>query len=290
MRRDHNHHKKAAQQNSPTVQDSSVAASAPAARGVMSLSAIKTSDHQRSITDEELWAIRQMQCASLIRLKRLDGRAVAAAIGMPYENVRQAIEGEAQAMRKSDWERLMEISGFDLETGRLNRNFPHFIHVDDSRIADLRCISGLMADAKAARIQCNERRLLGMFSKGPSLTVIQNDHVRIVCIEHTKMSSMSHIPDCQWARKSEEDSIVKTALPADRFIKGDLTSTEFDDLFSRGDRMTLDRIEILARANHVTFEEIAEFIQQRGDQKERDRLTRMRTVGHEEAGRSVAHG
>lgn len=286
MRRDHGKKSHQSRQDLAPEQDAQMSS----ARGVLSLSAARSSDVPGSLSEEALWATRQQQCSSLVRLKRLDVRASAAAIGMPYENVRQAIAGESQAMRNSDWERLMEIAGFDLETGRLNRNFPHFIHVDEERISDLKCVSSLMADAKAARIQCGERRLLGMFSKSPSITVIQNDHVRIVCLEHTKTSSMSYIPDCQWARKSEEDSVVKTTLSADRFIKGDLTSTEFDDLFSRGARVTLERIEILARANHVTFEEIAEFIQQRGDQKEQDRLTRMRSVGQEDRGRLTAHG
>ena len=113
--------------------------------------------------------------------------------------------------------------------------------------------------------------------------MLQNAHVRVVCIDYNRIGVVGRIQDCRWARKTEKASVVPTKLAIDRFLSGDLTGTEFDELFDLEGKLTWDRIAMLARANHVSMEEIIDFIHERGDLKEQERLQRMRAVVNDDS-------
>jgi hypothetical protein len=251
---------------------------------------VVATESPHAFEEEAVFDLRQKRrVAALVRLKKLDVRATSAALGLPFENVSLSVGGEWDAMRDAEWARLSEIVGIDPETGKLHRNFPHYLHlVSAASQEDLKEVRGLLMDLLAAvaipRPSEKEANLswwarLFYKSQDPKVLILQNEHVRVVILQHwTALHVIDLLQDCGWARETEAASRIKTAIALERFLAGDLNASEFDDLFDLEKKMTWKRVALLARANHVSIEELIAFIKQRGDELEEERKQRLKTV------------
>lgn len=212
------------------------------------------------------------------RLKRIDTAALAAMLGMPTDNVRKALSGVEEALRAPEWDRVIEIMGIDPETARLNRSMPHFIHVTPATLDAFKALESVFLNMRAARMSFNEGLMARLRNKQPHVAVMQNDHLRIVLIEHEGVRAMNAINGVDWARGSEQASLVKSVFSRDRFIAGDLTAIEFDTLFAGDRRIDWSYVELVARANRVSMEDIVNYIQSVGEQKSHEAQTYLKVV------------
>jgi len=211
-------------------------------------------------------------------LKRIDTAALAAMLGMPTDNVRKALSGVEEALRAPEWDRVIEIMGIDPETARLNRSMPHFIHVTPATLDAFKALESVFLNMRAARMSFKEGLIARLRNKQPRVAVMQNDHLRIVLIEHEGVRAINAINGVDWARGSEQASLVKSVFSRDRFIAGDLTAIEFDTLFAGDRRIDWNYVELVARANRVSMEDIVSYIQSVGEQKSHEAQTYLKVV------------
>lgn len=222
---------------------------------------------------------RCMDHAVLVfRLKQISIGALSAMLGMPSENVRQALGGMYEALRAPEWDRLIEIMGIDPETSRLNRKMPHFLHVTKANLLAFKALEDAFVTMRAARMDFDERWIDRIRNKAPKVAVMQNDHLRVVVIEHQGVQAIDAINGVEWARGTEKASRLKSSLERERFIAGDMTAIEFDLLFAGDRRIDWDYIELVARANRVSMEDIVTYIKSVGDKKAEENASYLKVV------------
>lgn len=203
----------------------------------------------------------------LYRVKKIDLSTLACTIAMPIENVRQALGGVMDALRRAEWEKVIAITGLDVKTGRLARGTPHFIFHDDATKKLIETLAPLFNNTKAARLDFNERhRLFG--KKTNRILMLQNDHLRVVVIEAPKQSFMSAVKTSKWFLETEKRSVVKTSFAKSRFVSCDMSAIDFDAVFNPNGALDWGHVDTVARANRVSIEEIITFIKAEGDRKE----------------------
>lgn len=212
------------------------------------------------------------------KLKRIDTAALATMLGMPTDNVRKALSGMEEALRAPEWDRVIEIMGIDPQTARLNRSMPHFIHVTPASLQAFQALENMFLNMRAARMQFDDGLMKRLRNKAPHVAVMQNDHLRVVLIEHEGVRALEAINGIEWARGSEKASQVKAVFSRDRFVAGDLTAIEFDTLFAGDRRINWDYVELVARANRVSMEDIVGYIQSVGEEKSQDAQTYLKVV------------
>lgn len=212
------------------------------------------------------------------KLKRIDTAALATMLGMPTDNVRKALSGMEEALRAPEWDRVIEIMGIDPQTARLNRSMPHFIHVTPASLQAFQALESIFLNMRAARMQFDDGLIKRLRNNAPRVVVMQNDHLRVVLIEHEGVRALESVNGIEWARGSEKASQVKAVFSRDRFVAGDLTAIEFDTLFAGDRRIDWDYVELVARANRVSMEDIVGYIQSVGEQKSHDAQTYLKVV------------
>lgn len=214
----------------------------------------------------------------LSKLKRIDTAALATMLGMPTDNVRKALTGVEEALRAPEWDRLIEIMGIDPQTARMSRAMPHFIHVTPATRQSFQALEGAFINMRAARMQFDDTLVDRIRNKAPRIAVMQNDHLRIVVIEHEGVRALDSINQFEWARGSEKASQVKSVFKRERFVAGDLTAIEFDTIFAGDRRIDWQYVELVARANRVSMEDIVGYIQSVGEEKSKDAQTYLKVV------------
>lgn len=240
---------------------------------------VKRNDFSTVMSSPEQLRQRCMDHAVLVfRLKRIGIGALSAMLGMPSENVKQALGGMHEALRAPEWDRLIEIMGVDPETSRLSRTMPHFLHVTKDNLLAFKALEEAFVNMRAARMDFNDRWIDRLRNKLPKIAVMQNDHLRVVVVEHDGVQAIDALSGVEWARGTEKASQLKSSFERDRFIAGDMTSIEFDMLFAGDRRINWDYVEIVARANRVSMEDIVGYIKSVGDKKAEENAAYLKVV------------
>lgn len=225
--------------------------------------------------------------SAVATLKGISDDAIAAAINVPVGSVSAWLSGRNVGYREDMLALLGTFLGVDLETGRLSDDRVHIFDLSKLPLTSskdridvcLQVVGYMLRDAKFAGIRLGSvTRLTG--SKTPKVRVGQNHNSRAVFIGGScltfkpQFDPLAHGSSCQWAAGDAAKSVVSVIDPVmiRRVENGDLTISEFDQLFRGPGSTTMADVEMAARVNGLTNEEIVEWIETIGAARAQQRL------------------
>lgn len=225
--------------------------------------------------------------SAVATLKGISDDAIAAAINVPVGSVSAWLSGRNVGYREDMLALLGSFLGVDLESSRLSQDRVHIFDLSKLPLTSskeridvsLQVVGYLLRDAKFAGIRLGSgSRITG--NKSPKVRVGQNNNSRAVFIGGScltfkpQFDPAVHGSACQWAAADAAKSVVTVTDPVmiRRVENGDLTISEFDQLFRGPSSTTLDDVEMAARVNGLTNEEIVEWIETIGAARAQHRL------------------
>lgn len=222
--------------------------------------------------------------SAVATLKGISDEAIAAAINVPVGSVSAWLSGRNVGYREDMLALLGAFLGVNLQTARLSSDRVHIFDMSKLPLTASRdrieicfmAIGHLMRGAKFASIRMGSKAG-GAKSK---VRVGQNHDSRAVFIAgkcltfKAQFDPAEHGSDCQWAAGDATNSTVSISDPVmiRRVQTGDLTIGEFDQLFRAPSSTTLADVEMAARVNGLTHEEIINWIETVGAARAQQRL------------------
>lgn len=220
---------------------------------------------------------------SVALLKGLTNSEIANAVNVPKNTIDAYLAGRKVGFREDIRKNIAGFLGVDLATCRLSSDRVHIFALNKLPFATkkecfdkhMRHISYLLRDSKAAklefphlsRMERNAARLRGAH-------VMQNASSRAIfiggwCLGFHATLDMESFKDCKWASGKVGTSLVQVlerSLSL-RIADGDVTAMEFDEIFRGADAISWADIEMSARINQVSRDEIHEWIETIGQRR-----------------------
>lgn len=250
--------------------------------------------------DASIGAVENLLCA-VARLKGIGDDAISNAINVPLSSVAAFFSGRNVGFREDVRQQLAAFLGVDLSTNRLSDDRVHIfdlsrlpVMMGRERFATHMDTMGiLLREARAAIVEIAGRGGLSSVG-GQRVRVVQNKHSRAVflsgrCAGFRAEFDPARHPQCQWAGSDKGKSVIKVSDPvlAGRILCGDLTISEFDQIFRGPGATSWADVEMAARVNGVICEEIVEWIETVGSARAIQRLRTQETPA-ERWGRETA--
>lgn len=234
--------------------------------------------------------LETLLCA-VARLKGIGDDAIANAINVPLSSVSAYFSGRNVGFREDVRQQLAAFLGVDLVTSRLSDDRVHIF--DLSRLPVLMgrdhfdslmgAMGILLREARAAIVEISGRGGIRSVS-GQRVRVVQNKHSRAVflsgrCAGFRAEFDPVRLTQCQWAGADKSKSVIKVSdhILAGRILCGDLTISEFDQIFRGPGATSWADVEMAARVNGVICEEIVEWIETVGSARALQRLRTQET-------------
>lgn len=220
---------------------------------------------------------------SVALLKGLTNSEIANAVNVPKNTIDAYLAGRKVGFREDIRKNIAGFLGIDLATCRLSSDRVHIFALNKLPFATkkecfdkhMRHISFLLRDGKAAklefphlsRMERNAARLRGAH-------VMQNASSRAIfiggwCLGFHATLDLESFKDCKWASGKVSTSLVQVVERSLslRIADGDVTALEFDEIFRGPDAISWADIEMSARINQVSREEIHEWIETIGQRR-----------------------
>lgn len=227
-------------------------------------------------------------CA-VARLKGFSDETISSALNVPKGTLGAFFAARNVGYRDDIRAALAKYLGINLSTGRLVGDQVHVFLLGKlpsttSRkdfLLYMQSMGFLLRGGKAARLSfpaLPAHRRVGPAMSG--VHIVQNAESRALFIGGSTLTfrarfDASAIEGCDWAAGTEAKSEVPVAqrLLAIRVLSGDLTPIEFDEIFRGAEATTWADVEMSARVNSVTKDEIVQWIETVGARKaiERER-------------------
>lgn len=221
--------------------------------------------------------------SSVAILKGVTTGAISEAVNVPKNTIDAYFAGRKVGFREDIRKNIAGYLGVDLMTCRLSSDRVHIFALNklpfgiSKEMFDkhMRHVSFLLRDGKAAKL---EMPLLGRMERNGARMrgahVMQNSHSRAIflggwCIGFRAVLDLESFKGCKWASGKMDTSVVKVAerTLSLRIADGDVTPMEFDEIFRSPDAASWADIEMSARVNQVSRQEILEWIETVGQRR-----------------------
>lgn len=210
--------------------------------------------------------------AALSIFKRISCESLARIVGVASQSIESFFDGRPTDLAMSAKLIIAEVLGIDLKTGKLNSKHVHVLYlnalpnISSKNVFErhMNALGSLMLESKAVKLGFPTEKK--PFKKSPSVHVLQNSNVRIVFFGARKMFynavfDVDLIHNCKWALKDNKVLDVYHADSAQRLLKGDVTTVDFDEIFEGKKALCWDDVEHAARKNLVGKREIIQWIE-----------------------------
>lgn len=215
-------------------------------------------------------------CA-VARLKGITDEAISSAINVPKGTISGYFGGRNVGIREEMRDALAGFLGIDMTVGRLTADRVHVFALDrvptfSSRSQFqlyMQSLGFLLRGSKAASLHFTSMAITArLASRLRGVHAVQNSHSRAIflggyCAGFRAKFNADDIEGCTWAGGSRSKSRVKVmdATLAKRIANGDMTVIEFDEIFRGAEATSWLDVEMSARVNLVTKDEIVEWIE-----------------------------
>lgn len=215
-------------------------------------------------------------CA-VAKLKGISDEAISIAINVPQGTTQAYFEGRNVGYRDDIRQALAKYLGVDLATHRLSSQQVHVFMLNKISLKTTRkqfniymhAVGRLLRVSKSATLEFPCLGLAERFSlRVRGVHVVQSKNTRAIflggqCLTFRARFSPAFVESCIWAGGTKENSIFSVAqlTLGQRIVKNDITTAEFDEIF-RGSKATTWRdVDMSARVNGVTKDEVVEWIE-----------------------------
>lgn len=232
--------------------------------------------------------------SSVALLKGMPNGAIANAVNVPKNTIDAYFSGRKIGFREDIRKNIAGYLGIDVSSCRLTSDRVHIFALNKLPFATskesfdkhMRHISFLLRDGKAAKL---DLPLLSRMERSAArmrgVHVMQNSSSRAIflggwCMGFHATLDLESFKDCKWASGKINTSVVKVLerTLSLRIADADVTPMEFDEIFRGAEATNWADIEMAARINQVSRDEILEWIETVGQRRSmEDALTQFRT-------------
>lgn len=232
--------------------------------------------------------------SSVAHLKGFTDEAISSAINAPKGTIGAYFAGRKVGYREDMRTTLAAVLGVDLAAGRLKSDCVHVFRLDKLPFFTsrkrfdlyLQSIGYLLRGSRAAKLTFSSLDFGPRLANGVrGIYVAQNKQTRAIlvggwCAGFHATLATSKIEGIKWANKgARTNSVVDVCDPmlATRICNGDITVTEFDEIFRGAEATTWSDVEMSARVNLVSRDEIVNWIETVGNRRAMERLIAAKT-------------
>lgn len=232
----------------------------------------KKKGFQKLRKNDESAGLSPLMVASIISFKKIDVRTLSLISGCPEANVLAYLSGSARALNKKARQLVLGAAGIDFASGGLRSDVIHVFRLDGlsptrgalDRV-DANNILRLIHGSVVAKVSLQKNGYVEKAAwSNTSVFALQSESIRAIIVANEYVGARfkpESTSGCKWVCGTKLESSVKSSMSMKQVIDGDITASEFDDIFSENSGLTWSDVALAARIGGLTKSDVMGLIE-----------------------------